>query len=283
LEDYGLERPPVWGWAAHPLIDGDKLICLVGGEGSGVVAFNKTNGEEIWRSITAKEMCYASPVIIEHGGHRLLAVWHDVAIQGLDIETGKRQWRVKFPKAEPMRPAVSIAQPCVAGRKLLVSDFYNGSIVLELTEDLTDAEVVWQSEGDLGEHTDTLNTLMAAPIARDGHVYGMGGNGELRCLVTDTGELVWKDLKPTGDRPAMFATTFIVPNGDRDFLFTDQGELIVAKLSPEGYEEFGRAKLLETTGFARGRHIVWSHPAFANKCMYARNDKELICVDLSAG
>ena len=28
-------RPPLWGFAAHPLLEGNKLICLVGGEGMG--------------------------------------------------------------------------------------------------------------------------------------------------------------------------------------------------------------------------------------------------------
>jgi hypothetical protein len=41
-----------------------------------------------------------------------------------------------------------------------------------------------------------------------------------------------------------------------------------------------RSKILEPTGAARGRKIVWSHPAFSNGQMFARNDKEIICVDL---
>jgi hypothetical protein len=28
--------------------------------------------------------------------------------------------------------------------------------------------------------------------------------------------------------------------------------------------------------------VHWSHPAFANRCVFARNDQELICVDLRA-
>ena len=30
-----------------------------------------------------------------------------------------------------------------------------------------------------------------------------------------------------------------------------------------------------------GRPIVWSHPAFANRRVYARNDKEIVCVSLA--
>ena len=29
------------------------------------------------------------------------------------------------------------------------------------------------------------------------------------------------------------------------------------------------------------RPVVWMHPAFANKNMYARNDKEIVCVSLA--
>jgi hypothetical protein len=57
--------------------------------------------------------------------------------------------------------------------------------------------------------------------------------------------------------------------------------LILAKLTPQGYEELGRANLLKPTGHAGGREIVWSHPAFAHRCVFARNDEEIVCVSLA--
>jgi hypothetical protein len=71
-----------------------------------------------------------------------------------------------------------------------------------------------------------------------------------------------------------------VKNGDRFFLFNEKGDLIIAKFSPRGYQESSRAHLLEPTGTAAGRDVLWSHPAFANRHIYARNDKEIICADL---
>jgi len=44
-------NPPLWGHSAHPLIDGNKLICVVGGEGSVAVAFDKNTGKELWRCV----------------------------------------------------------------------------------------------------------------------------------------------------------------------------------------------------------------------------------------
>jgi outer membrane protein assembly factor BamB len=73
----------------------------------------------------------------------------------------------------------------------------------------------------------------------------------------------------------------VVKNGDRFFLFAETGHLIVARLSPRGYEEVSRAKVVEPTGAAFNRHVVWSHPAFAEKCAFIRNDKEIVCVSLA--
>jgi hypothetical protein len=73
-----------------------------------------------------------------------------------------------------------------------------------------------------------------------------------------------------------------VKQGDRFFLASETGDLIIAQLSPEGYTEISRAKIIEPTSLAFGRNVWWSHPAFANRCVYARNDRELICVSLAA-
>ena len=60
--DYKISAP-MWGFAGHPLIEGNKLICLVGGERSTVVAFDKDSGKEIWRALTAQELNRASGVV----------------------------------------------------------------------------------------------------------------------------------------------------------------------------------------------------------------------------
>jgi outer membrane protein assembly factor BamB len=74
---------------------------------------------------------------------------------------------------------------------------------------------------------------------------------------------------------------FLTKNADRYFLFSETGDLIIAKLSKEGYDETSRAHILEPTGESFGRSVVWSHPAYANKCAFVRNDKEIVCVSLA--
>ena len=99
----------------------------------------------------------------------------------------------------------------------------------------------------------------------------------------ETGERVWETFQATtSGEPVRWANAFIVKNGSRFFLFNEKGDLIIARLSPKGYEEISRAHLLEPTNTDPGRPVVWSHPAFANRRVYARNDKEIVCVDLAA-
>ncbi|MCI0540525.1 MAG: PQQ-binding-like beta-propeller repeat protein, partial [Verrucomicrobiales bacterium] len=66
-KEFGVPTP-LWGFSAHPLLDGNRLICLVGGPGSTAVAFDKESGKEVWRALTAKEPGYAPPTLIEAGG-----------------------------------------------------------------------------------------------------------------------------------------------------------------------------------------------------------------------
>ncbi|MEE2612165.1 MAG: pyrrolo-quinoline quinone, partial [Pseudomonadota bacterium] len=102
------------------------------------------------------------------------------------------------------------------------------------------------------------------------------------CARLDDGEKLWSTFAPaTGQRPASWANVFTVKHGDRFFLANDLGELVIAKLSPKGYEEVSRSKLIEPTHQVGRRLLVWSHPAFANRSIYLRNDQEIRCYSLA--
>ena len=113
-------------------------------------------------------------------------------------------------------------------------------------------------------------------------MYGVDMRGELRCVRLDTGEHLWSTYAATtGDRRKNNASAFLVKQNDRFFIFNDQGELIIARLSPQKYEEISRVKILEPLSKSEGRDVLWSHPAFAQKCIFARNDQEIVCFSLA--
>ena len=278
--DYQI-KTPVWGFAGNPLLDGNRLICPAGGSNSTVVALDKNTGREIWRALSAREPGYCSPVIFKSGGVRQLIVWHPESVNSLDPETGKVYWSLK--SAEPVRAGMTIATPRKMDDFLFLTCFYNGSWMLRLDASKPAAATVWQSQRVNEKNTDELNSTMSTPFLQDGYIYGVCSYGQLRCLKAATGERVWETLNATttDGNEMRWANAFLVKNQDRFFLFNEKGDLIIARLTPKGYEEISRAHVIEPVNHDAGRQVVWSHPAFAHRRMYVRNDHEIICVDLA--
>lgn len=266
---------PLWGFCGHPLVDGKKLICLGGGDGSVAVAFDKMTGEEMWRSLSASGAGYCPPTIIHAGGCRQLVIWHPEAVNGLDPETGEVYWSV------PLKPdyGMSVTAPRQFGNFLFASGHQRVGALLELSRDKPAAEVVWR-----GTPQTAVYCCNSTPYIENGIIYGVcATQGQLRAVELQTGKRLWETFEPTtGDRRASHGTAFIVKHEDRYFLFNEQGDLILARLTPTAYEEISRYHVLEPTTPSSGREVVWSHPAFANRCVFARNDKELVCVSLAA-
>ncbi|MCA8997617.1 MAG: PQQ-like beta-propeller repeat protein [Planctomycetaceae bacterium] len=279
-DEYGINPSPVWGFSSNPLLDGDRLICFVGGQGTAVVAFDKKSGKEIWRSLDAvgpHGPGYSSPIIIEAAGQRQLIVWHPQAVSSLVPETGKVIWQQRF----PLNEGLSVATPRVDDTRLFVPSFYNGSMLLSLDQRTPGAKVEWQRHGDNERKTDALHSLIVTPFLEDDLIFGVDSYGELRALEVSNGDRIWETFEATSGRSARWGTAFIVKHKDRYVLFSEQGDLIFAKMDRQGYHEISRAHVIEPTGPAQRRDVVWTHPAFAHKCAFVRNDKEIVCVSLA--
>lgn len=276
-------EPPVWGYAAHPLLDGDRLILPVGGTNSAIVALHKDTGRELWRALGATEIGYAPPSIRDVAGRRQLVFWHADAISGLNPANGEVFWTHPYPVAgKPQRPEVTIALPRFDGDRMFLTSFYQGSLLLQVPAAGAEPRVVWNRRSKKqSEMTEGLHTVMSTPVAKDGFVYGVCAFGELRCLDLRTGDRCWESLELFGGEAGFFAHAFIVEQAERHWFWTDHGELMVGRLSPQGVDIVSRAKLLEPVENTRGRDVLWCHPAFANRCAYLHNGRELICVDLS--
>jgi outer membrane protein assembly factor BamB len=280
-------KAPIWGFAAHPLVEGQMLICLVGGKAGLVVAFDKDTGKQLWHSLEAKEIGYCPPMIFEVGNRRQLIIWEPEGIHGLDPESGKVYWSQPWIISRPS--CMTISTPRYTNGSLFLTSFYNGSMMLTLGQGDEPPKVLWRSKtwkggsgSERSEKTDGLHSIISTPFLRDDFIYGVCSYGQLRCLKAGTGERLWETFRATSGKEARWGNAFIVAQGDRYFLFNEKGDLIIARLGPAGYEEIDRAHILEATNTMAGRPVVWSHPAFANKSMYARNDKEIACVLLGA-
>lgn len=267
---------PIWGISSTPLVVDEKIIVQVSGSpGACVVAFNKDTGREIWRSLEDRAG-YSAPILIEKKGVRVVVNWTEHSLSGLDPVTGEIYWRFPWTTGSGM----SIATPVLYKDHIFVSAFYSGSLLVKLGDDYTTAEKVWQRSGESERNTDALHCVMNTPIILDDFIYGVDSYGELRCLELSTGDRIWEDLSAV--KRDRWANIHFIQQGEFTWMFNEHGELLITQLSPDGFMEISRAKLIEPTRKQLPRGVTWSHPAFANKHVFIRNDERLVCADLSA-
>jgi outer membrane protein assembly factor BamB len=270
-KDYAT-KAALWGWASHPLIDGDRLICIAGTDTAHAVALDTRSGREVWRAGKAPEQGYVPPSIIEAAGVRQLVLVKPDGVYAVEPETGKLLWETPYGADN----GSIIMTPVRVGEYLYIGGYQNKNLLLKLKGDAPGVEVVWRNKPKQG-----ISAVNVQPFVADGLVYGFHENGELRAMRLPDGDFAWRGGGPLGGRPQGSGTAFITRHGDRFFLFAETGDLVIAKLTPTGYEELSRANLIEPTNVAFGRPVVWCPPAYANRSIIVRNDAEIIRVSLA--
>jgi outer membrane protein assembly factor BamB len=263
------EYQVVWSpGTPSPLIEGDLLILLIGGKPDAcVVAFHKDTGAEVWKALD-ESLTFSSPIVITSGGKRQLIVWTQESVTSLDPATGTSYWRQRLLTSGDY----AVSTPVFHKDRLLI-----GGLMFQLDPDKPAATVLWPASKAparrILSHTSTA-------LFRGDHLFSARSSGELVCLEASTGKQVWESAAVTDLKNG--ASIHLTPNGDSAFLYTDKGELIRAQLTSQGYHELSRVALLEPTFPFGGRNVVWPAPAYANRHMFVRNSKELICASLAA-
>ena len=272
-------RTPIWGIAAAPLIYEDLVILQIGGAGTAcVIALHKKDGDQQWSALSDRAS-YSAPIIVEQAGRPVVICWTGDSVAGLDPSSGSVFWQHSFP---PRNMIIGVPTPVIKKDLLFVSSFYDGSLMLRMNQDRPAVELVWKRSGANEKNTDALHCMIGTPILTDDYIYGVDSYGELRCLDAETGDRIWEDQ--TATPRARWSTIHMVTNQDRVWMFNERGQLIIARLSSQGFDEISRTQLISpTTVQLRQRGgVCWSHPAFANRHIFARNDTELVCASLEA-
>jgi outer membrane protein assembly factor BamB len=250
-----------------PLIEGNLLILVAGAKPGGCfIALDKRTGKEVWKALDDPKSS-SSPMIVVAGGKRQLIVWTDTSVTSLNPATGETYWRERVVTSSND----SVPTPVVQKNRLLIS-----GLMFELNGDAPTAKVLWP---DTMAPSKRILSNTSSPLLQGDYVYSAKSSGELVCLEAGTGNQVWGTTNVT--EPKFGASIHLSPNGDVTFLFTDEGNLIIARLAPDGYHEMSRVHLLKPTSYLMKRKLAWVPPVYVNRCIFARNDEELICASLA--
>lgn len=280
-EEFGA-KTPMWGHTASPLVEDDKLICLVGGTDSLVVAFDLKSGEVIWQSLSSADTGYCPPVVIEHGGQRQLVVWSPTTISGLDPASGDVVWQAE------LKPDYGMSiLPAAYDNGLLFTSGEGQSLMLQLDASGQDVAQLWRGRPTQGVYLATSNCIF-----RNGHLYGADvRSGALICARATDGERLWQTARPTtgskrargGAHGSAFLVRLIAADGTGDdyLMLSETGEIISATLTPEQYVETGRFQAIKPLLNTMGRTVLWTYPAIADGKLFIRNDEEVVCYSLA--
>ncbi|GAB6167300.1 PQQ-like beta-propeller repeat protein [Thermostilla marina] len=260
LDKFG-GKVPKWALAESVLIDGNKVICTPGGPNTCVVALDKMTGEVVWQSESADgdEASYATPVLAEYQGLRMVITMTAKAVVGVDADTG----HLLFRHPHETKYDVNAAMPIFHDGKVFVSTGYGaGSQLIKLTVDGKNVTVeqVWENK--------ELDNHHGGVILYEGYLYGANFKQEWMCLDWETGETKYKE-RGVGKGSATLAEGLL-------YTFSENRKLGIVKATPEGHAVISQFEIP-----SGGSGKSWAHPVVCGKRLYIRHGNYLYVYDIA--
>jgi outer membrane protein assembly factor BamB len=245
-----------FGVSTSPTVVGGNVVVMVGGQGHGIVAFDKATGKVAWKA-TDDAASYASPLPLGKGNDAKLVFLTGDHLRALSAD-GKELWAIPFKD----KLNETSTTPAEAAGLIVGSSVTAGSIGVRPG---AKPEVVWKAP--------KLTCYFSTPVAVGPHLYMVTGAGTLlspsialRCVEAKTGKVLWSQEKIGKYHAALLRT------GDEKLLMLDDaGHLILLQPDPAGYKELCRATACGPT---------WAHPALSDGRVYVRDGKELVCLKM---
>lgn len=263
MSDLGGGRPN-WGYCESVLVDGPRVVCTPGGKQGAIAAFNKENGEVLWRSTDLTNGAqYASivPATI-HGKAQYVQLFQD-AVAAVSPEDGKLLWKADWPGKTAVIPT-----PIVVNNQVFVTSGYGVGCTLIQIDAENKAKEVYFNKNMKNHHGGVL--LLGE------HLYGHSDGVGWMCLDLKTGDITWNERGALGKG--------CVTSADGMLYCVDEasGEIALVEASPKGWHEISRFKMTpqSTKRSARGR--IWTHPVVSNGKLYVRDQDMLFCYDVKA-
>lgn len=247
------------GYGPSPIAYGDLVILGVGGQQSGVVAFDQASGEIRWKT-ESYPPSYSSPILVNFDGRDMLIISMGAARAGLDPSNGEVLWKMDTPKVTgPMMSTQHFGDDHV----LFGSMAYGGgsrAIQLKKDGDEFSAEELW--------YTRRMRIMFTSFVRIGEYVYGSSGDfgpAFLQCLSIKDGKILW--------RKRGFSRAHLMLVGDKVLILDEDGDLAIATATPQDLTVHAQANILERT--------AWTPPTVIGSTVYVRNRKEIKALDLS--
>ncbi|HEX6046856.1 MAG TPA: PQQ-binding-like beta-propeller repeat protein [Pyrinomonadaceae bacterium] len=248
------------GYSCSPIAYKDKVVMLVGGPSSSIVAFNRKDGSVAWKKHDFKNST-SSPILISVDGQDQLVAFMYGEVVAVDPNDGNLLW--SYP--HPVDFGLNTSTPVWGGDNLLfVSSGYDGgSRVLKLTRagDKTKVEELWANR--------LMRVHFTNAIRVGDAIYGSSGDfgpAPFTAVDVKTGNVLWRHR-------SFPRASFLFADG-RFIILDEDGHLLLATATAEGLNVTSKAELLGTKS--------WTVPSLSGTRLYVRDRKNILAVELAA-
>jgi outer membrane protein assembly factor BamB len=264
LEEYQAKNI-TWGLAESLVVDRERLICSPGGPFASLVALDKRTGRTVWTAPSTGERAgYASPLVIEHQGLRLILAMTQRALIGVNAEDGQLLFRHPHATRFDANATMPIYRQ---GRVFITSGYGSGSEMLRLARQgpKVAVETLWRST--------ELDNLHGGVILCDGRLYGAAhqapGAGQTPwvCLDWNTGKRLYA-ARGVGRGSLTCADR-------RLYILGEDGRVGLVEARPDAHRLIGTFRLP-----GAGQAPAWSHPVVCAGRLYLRYGDTLYAYDV---
>ncbi len=256
-----------WGYAAAPIIYGDKLIFSPGGSKAAVVALDLNNGSAVWEAeSTGENDAYCPPLVFEHNGRNMLVTMMADSVWFIDADTGKVIYRDMFADYQKKPKDINPNTPIYYDGCIFTTSGYDcGSAMYELSEDGTKVKRKWVEE--------ELDTHHGGTILMDGKIYGSNwkgnNNGDWLCLDWDTGRIL--SAEHWNNKGSILAADSML------YLYEEKdGNVALARPTETGFE------IVSSFQITLGEDQHWAHPVICGKRLYIRHGDALMAFNIGS-
>jgi outer membrane protein assembly factor BamB len=262
-EDFG-KRSPQWGYAYSPLVEGNLVFTMPGGnENRSLAAFDKKTGKLAW-STQDDVGSYSSPIAVTFDGVRQIVFLTASRLLGVRADDGELLWEFPWLTKYQVNAATPLAIRAKRGAinldyVFISSGYGKGCALVKVAKH--GAQFTAQSvyEGN------QLCCHFASPVRNGEYLYGLDETRDLTCLNLRTGEICW--------RQPGFQKGSLIRVNDRLLVLAENGNLALVDADAAEYHELAKARVF--------RQRCWTSPVLADGKLYLRDQKKILCLKLT--
>ncbi len=248
------------GYSCSPVAYKDKIVMMVGGPSSSLIAFYRKDGSVAWKKHDFKNST-SSPIIISVDGQDQLVAFMYSEIVGVDPNNGNLLWSHPHPVDFGLNTSTPVWGP---DNLLFISSGYGGgSRVLKLSRagDKTTVEELWANS--------LMRIHFTNAIRVGDSIYGSSGDfgpAPFTAVDVKTGKILWRHR-------SFPRASFLFADG-RFIILDEDGHLLLATATAEGLTVTSKADLLTNK--------AWTVPSLSGTRLFVRDRKNILGLDLGA-